>query len=142
MKKFLAKASKSFAFPLLSPDGTLGNAKPLNSVPGQSASAAGLQVGLSFPCIPHPCPHDHLALLVSKDGLHIRPHIPGSPPLPYSCLRISWGKSNKIEQLEKLEEDDLDWAEGVVVYGIGGMVELFTCVWFELMSTLSSDEWE
>ena len=130
MKKFLAKASKPFTFPLSSSDGTLGNAKPFNSALDRPASASSLQPGPSFPCIPSPCLHDHLALLVSRDGLLIRPHIPGSPSLPYSYLRVSWGKSNKIEQLEKLEEDDLDWTEGVVVYGIGGIVELFTCAWF------------
>jgi hypothetical protein len=57
--------------------------------------------------------------------------VPGSPfvnSFPYSYLRISWGKSNKIEQFEKLEKDNLDWTESVIVYGIAGMVELFTCV--------------
>jgi hypothetical protein len=133
MKKFFAKASRPFALPTLS-DGGLGRGvttKLFNSPPGQPATATGLHPGFSLPSVPHPCPHDHLALLPSKDGLLIRPYVSGSPlvnSFPYSYLCISWGKSNKIEEFEKLEEDNLDWTESVVVYGIAGMVELFTCV--------------
>jgi hypothetical protein len=132
MKKFFAKASKPFAFPT-SPDSTLGEnvTKIFNSSPGQPASAHDYHSKFSLPPVPHPCPHEHLALLVSGDGLLIRPHIPGSPPVnsfPYPYLRISWGKHNKIEQLEKFEEHSLDWTESVIVYGIAGIVELFTCL--------------
>jgi len=135
MKRFFAKASKPFALPT-PPDGTLGkgvNAKLFNSPPGLPAIAPGLHPGFSLPPIPHPCPHDHLALLVSEDGLLIRPLVPGSPfinSFPYSYLRISWGKGNNIEQFEKLEKDNLDWTESVIVYGIAGIVELFTCECF------------
>ena len=144
MKRFFARAPKPFALPT-SPDDTSGksvSAKLFNSLPGQPVTAPGLHPGFSLPPIPHPCPHDHLALLVSGDGLLIRPHVPGSPfvnSFPYSYLRISWGKSNKIEQFEKLERDNLDWTESVIVYGIAGIVELFTCMWLLPITSLSSD---
>lgn len=138
MKKFLAKASRSFTLST-SPERTVETAK----LP--SLIEPGLHLEFSLPPVPHPCPHDHLALLASEGGLLIRPHIPGSPFLNsslYSYLRLSWGKSNKIEQLEKREEDDLDWTESVIVYGIAGIVELFTCLLFLLIASLSSDQWQ
>jgi hypothetical protein len=145
MKKFFAKASKPFTLLDTSPDGTSGKnviAKHFNSSAGQPATAPGLHPGFSLSPIPCPCPHDHLALLVSGDGLLIRPHVPGAPfvnEFPYSYLRISWGKSNKIEQFETLEEDNIDWAGSVIVYGIAGIVELFTCLCYLLCFCPSSD---
>ena len=88
----------------------------------------GLQPKFVVPVVPHPYPHTHLAILVSKEGLLIRPHILGSGKdqteyLP--CIRVSWGKSVKVEEIELSEK--LDWSESVVVYGIIGILELFSC---------------
>ena len=89
----------------------------------------GLQPKFVVPAVPQPYPHTHLAILVTEEGLLIRPHVFESGIedqtewLP--CIRVSWGKSVKVEEIELSEK--LDWNEGVIVYGIVGILELFSC---------------
>ncbi|KAF7323093.1 hypothetical protein HMN09_00089400 [Mycena chlorophos] len=90
----------------------------------------GLHPKYVVPPIPHPCPHSHIALLPASSGLLLRPHIVGAGPNdpgPASHLRLSWGKSVKLEELSgNGESDDSDWTGAVVVYGIVGILELLT----------------
>ena len=125
MKRLLAKASKPFGFQPT----PQSNNQPQAHVPIPTLPhTIGLQPKFVVPAVPHPYPHTHLAILVSKEGLLIRPHILGSGKdqteyLP--CVRVSWGKSVKVEEIELSEK--LDWSESVVVYGIVGILELFSC---------------
>jgi phosphatidylinositol 4-phosphatase len=83
----------------------------------------GLQPSYAVPPLPHPYPHEHIAIIASKGGLLLRPHLPGLDH-PASHVRISWGKTMSIEEVEG--ESDVDWSESVVVYGIIGTLGLFT----------------
>ncbi|KAF9469322.1 SacI homology domain-containing protein [Collybia nuda] len=129
MKRLFAKATKPFALPKSGPGGGLNVTPPSVGVTSTVTHAhrTGLQPKYLVPPVPHPCPHDHLALLVTKDGLLIRQHIPGQNETtqpPTSHIRIAWGKSVKIEEISGT--DGVDWKEGVIVYGIVGVLELFS----------------
>jgi hypothetical protein len=124
----MTKASKPFGFsmtpsPMTPPPIHLSNP----TVP----HTTGLQPKFVVPAVPHPYPHTYLSILVTKEGLLIRPHVFGSVIdqtewLP--CIRVSWGKSVKVEEIERHQlSEKLDWNEGVIVYGIVGILELFSC---------------
>ncbi|RXW13347.1 hypothetical protein EST38_g12505 [Candolleomyces aberdarensis] len=149
MKKFFAKATKPFAINTdlandLAKKGSSSkndhaSSKAATSKPG--SAVPGLQPKYMLPAVPHPCPHDHLAIVAAKEGLLIRPQIPGQSRKnlgqPSSYLRISWRTSEVIEVHEKPESrpndstttqsEGVDWQEAAVVYGIVGILELFSC---------------
>jgi hypothetical protein len=117
MKKFFAKASKPFVQLKSSPDGPLSD----NFTPKLSSSVVTLGLQTEYVV------NDHLALLATSDGLLVRPYMPGTSlthRTSYSCVRISWGKHTKIEEIER-QFDNMDWKESVIVYGIVGILELF-----------------
>jgi hypothetical protein len=104
------------------------NPQTSTSPPPSSATVhkPALKPEFIVPPMPHPCPHDHLALLATPEGLLIRPHTPGY--LPDAHIRVSWGKSVKLEEIDGPgESNGEDWSESVVVYGILGTMELFEC---------------
>lgn len=128
MKRLFAKATKPFALPKSGIGGfnlTTGfGASPTVT----HAHTTGLQPKYLVPPVPHPCPHDHLALLVTKEGLLIRQHIPGhhrTTESATSYVRIAWGKSVHVEEIAGVD-DGVDWEESVIVYGIVGVLELFS----------------
>lgn len=121
MKRFFYKASK--------PAPPSGSPTPSNislNVP----HTTGLQPKYVVPPVPHPCPHDHIALLVTPDGLLLRPHFPGhgpNDPGPSTHLRLSWNKAVKVEELSgNGEANGVDWTGSVIIYGILGVLELFS----------------
>ena len=127
MKRLFAKASKPFVVPKTEAKFTpssAANASPHGaSVPG----APSLQPKYLVPPIPHPCPYDHLALLASGSGLLIRRHVAHTTPEPLTCVRVSWGKVIRVEEIgEDLQAGDAGWDGAVVVYGIVGILELFS----------------
>ncbi|PPQ91427.1 hypothetical protein CVT25_014315 [Psilocybe cyanescens] len=141
MKRFFEKASKPFPSPAASKVNdvaepaaatTPGPVKlPSNPLPGTTGTT-GLHPKYLLPAVAHPCPHSHLALLVTKDGLLIRPHAKGQPTVAQSAyIRISWGKNVQIEEIEThvgdAAEETLDWKDSVVAYGIVGILELYSC---------------
>ena len=129
MKKFFVKASKPFTLPVSSSPIT---ARLFNSTFPNTTITTGLDPDHVLPPVPYPCPYRHLALLVTDEGLLVRPHLPGSSliqTIPYSCVRLTWGKGSRVEEIEKQDDDSLDWTESVIVYGIAGVLELFTCAW-------------
>ncbi|KAF9532199.1 SacI homology domain-containing protein [Crepidotus variabilis] len=141
MKKFFAKASKPFTLPLTKPDGPSGGNIASQSSNSASPHTTGLQRKDLLPPVPHPCPYDHLGLLVTKEGLLIRQHSLGPPAKlsePYSYLRISWGKNSQIEEVQSAGNDSLDWTESVVAYGLVGVVELYNCSY--LLAITSREE--
>ena len=131
MKKFFEKASKPFNLPSLSRTNTVesssGSTANPYTLPGHLPLATpGLGPKDVVPAVPHPRPHTHLALLATKDGLLIRPqHGPGKTLSGY--VKLSWGKNISIEEMENRSEDQIDWKDSVVVYGIVGILELFSC---------------
>lgn len=75
--------------------------------------------------VPHPGPYDHIAVLSTREGLFLRPHRT-RPDDSDHCIRISWGKSPKLEEFQGSAQNVGSWAEAVIVYGIVGILELFT----------------
>lgn len=104
----------------------------VKSVPAAPANPTGtvphttsLQPKYVLPPLPHPCPHEHIALLATAQGLLLRPHFL-SETRPESYVRILWGKTGAIEELPINEDADQDWSESVIIYGIVGILELFS----------------
>jgi hypothetical protein len=120
MKRFFAKASKPFA------PSTASSPPPSTTAP----HTTGLQPKYVVPPVPHPCPHDHIALLVTSSGLLLRQHIPGrgpDDPGPTTHLRLSWSKPVKVEEISgDGEADGADWTDSVIIYGIVGALDLFS----------------
>ena len=78
------------------------------------------------PPVPHPRPHDHIALLPTQDGLLLRPHIAGQCESDH-YVRITWGKIPEIEESPgAVQNSNVNWAVTIIVYGIVGIIELFT----------------
>ena len=122
MKRLFSKISKNSA----------GSAKPSAPEPPPIASTltakTGLQPSYVVPPVPHPNPHEHIALLASEDGLLIRPHVGTESGLPHpaSHVRLSWSKTVDIAELPSDGGDrHIDWKESVIVYGIVGLMTLF-----------------
>ena len=78
------------------------------------------------PPVPQPRPHDHIAVLPTQDGLLLRPHIAGQGGSNH-YVRITWGKIPEIEELQgAMQNANVNWAVAIIVYGIVGILELFT----------------
>lgn len=85
-----------------------------------------------LPATLHPRPHTHLALLVTRDGLLIRSQtdLGITDSHPYGCVRVTWGKDSRVEEITvdaNTGEDEWDWKDSVIVYGLVGTLELFSC---------------
>ncbi|ESK89839.1 hypothetical protein Moror_824 [Moniliophthora roreri MCA 2997] len=127
MKRLFSKSTKSSKPPQPAAVAPVVPAPTNPTVP----HTTGLQPKYIVPPIPHPHPHDHLSILPTRDGLLIRPHIPEieakSKAGVISHVRISWGKSVKLEELSGNGEiPGADWKDAVIVYGIVGVLELFS----------------
>lgn len=100
--------------------------KPQSMLPTTTHTTAALQPKFTLPPTPHPCPHEYLAILATSGGLLLRPRLPRGIH-PESHVKIAWGKAGEIEEIQNDgESDDLDWSQSVVVYGIIGILNLFT----------------
>ena len=91
-----------------------------------TAHTTGLQPKFIVPPLPHPCPLEHIAILATPNGLLLRPHLKDGTTRPESHVRIAWGKDAKVEEVATTGDDEGDWADSVVVYGIIGILNLFT----------------
>jgi phosphatidylinositol 4-phosphatase len=90
------------------------------------SSHLGLDPKFVVPPVPHPCPHDHIALLATKDGLLLRPHVPELTNTQ-TYVRVAWGKNVHVEELDgDLELEGCDWSKSAIIYGIVGVLELFS----------------
>ena len=85
---------------------------------------APLQPKFTLPPVPHPCPHEHIAIVANSEGLLLRPHLLGSSQ-PVSHIQIAWGKEGAIDEVQDEGESNVDWSESVIVYGLIGILNLF-----------------
>ncbi|KAI5121013.1 hypothetical protein M0805_005959 [Coniferiporia weirii] len=90
-----------------------------------STSSTGPRPEGTVPPVCHPAPYHRLAVLAIRDGLLIRPMIPGVRESD-SCTCISWGNSFEIEELAaaNVQGADYDWQRAAVVLGILGCLKL------------------
>jgi hypothetical protein len=118
MKKLLANA-KGFRpkFPI-----------PLPLKPRLASVTAHQEVPL-FPAkysvepVPHPHPFERVLVLATPEGLILRPDIPE----PESGIKITYEKNCKIEVInDKSVLIGSAWGESFVIFGIVGIVRLFT----------------
>ncbi len=126
MKRFFAKASQPFALPNKPTSGASAD-HPENASMSTGMRTPGLQPKYVLPPMPHPYPYEHLVVLVTKDGLLIRPQITsqGEEATLSSFIHLSWGKPLKVEEVLSGGEE-YDWSESVVIYGIVGVLELYS----------------
>ncbi|KAH6895050.1 SacI homology domain-containing protein [Coprinopsis sp. MPI-PUGE-AT-0042] len=147
MKKFFAKATKPFAVNAeaekdvdlkaeaarlkdRAAPGKTGNAASSSATAAALHAAPGLKPKYVLPAVPQPYPWDHLAILPTAGGLLVRPFVPGQSKRrnPVSThLKIGWKSGEIVEVDETNEVKEDDWVESVVVYGIVGMLDLFSC---------------
>jgi len=81
---------------------------------------------LVVPLVPHPRPHDHIDILPTPDGLLLRPHATHLDETGH-YVRITWGRVPEIEEFQgAVRNGGVNWAAAVIVYGIVGIIELFT----------------
>lgn len=100
-------------------------------------ATTGLQPNYIVPPVPHPNPHEHIAMLASEDGLLMRPHRAGLPH-PASYVRVSWGKTANIAELPSDGgSPSVDWKESVVIYGIVGLMTLFDASYLLVITSRS-----
>ena len=105
---------------------------PKSSFPKPSASVhndliahtPALQPKFVVPPVPHPRSHDHIAVLPTEEGLFLRPHRTHQDDSDH-YIRINWGKSPKFAEFHGSAQN-VGWASAVIVYGIVGVLELFT----------------
>ena len=123
MKRFVANLKASNLAALIPGQTTSPRPGVQRTLAAHTTASTGLQPKYTVPPVPHPCPYDHIAVLVASDGLLLRPHF-DPPTRPESHLRIAWGKPAKVESLD--EAEGLDWSNAVIIYGLVGILELFS----------------
>lgn len=114
MKRFFSKSSKNQpSTPAVSPHNDI-------------VHTPELPPKFVVPPVPHPRPHDHIAVLPTQDGLLLKPHITGQGGSNH-YVRITWGKTPEIEEVQgAMQNANVNWAVAIIVYGIVGILELFT----------------
>jgi hypothetical protein len=115
MKRFFSKSSKNQ--PSTSPVSLPNDLVTHTPVPPPN---------FVVPPVPSPRPHDYIAILPTQDGLLLRPHVARQGESDH-YVRITWGKLPEIEELQgAMRNSSANWAVAVIVYGIVGILELFT----------------
>ncbi|PFH51748.1 hypothetical protein AMATHDRAFT_74778 [Amanita thiersii Skay4041] len=164
MKRLFAKASKSFAGANNSSSGggsgasrNRGQDAPaVTNTPGSNTNnhrgrqqqhlvithATGLQPKYVLPAVPQPYPHDYLVVVCTKEGLLIKPQIDDESiagMATVSIVRLRWGKGTVVVEEVVMPRGDVDWKKnGVVIYGIVGVLELFSCSYLLVIASRTS----
>ncbi|KAG7448009.1 uncharacterized protein BT62DRAFT_890388 [Guyanagaster necrorhizus] len=112
MKRFFSKSPK--------PSDT--SSVPFPAAVPTSLPHPHLQPKYVIPPVPHPAPYDHVALLVTKEGLLMRPYESGAEMSSVHGAKIAWGLGGKVEEMSVVGE----WEGYIIVYGIVGILELFS----------------
>src|ERR1700731_4740156 len=112
MKKFFTRLSKV--------------PKPPWNVTSPSASPSPvLDAKPAAPDVPYPRPHDHIALLLTADGLLLRPHNPEVEHTDSNVL-IEWNQGSQcgspisVKEVHQDKSKVEDWGQSVVIYGVVG----------------------
>lgn len=107
--------------------GSTPTSRPQSVLSVNLAHKTGLQPKYVVPPVPHPCPYEHVAILATSEGLLLRPHFPDEINASKSYVKVTWGKEGKIEEIEEAEDSKpLDWTDCSVVYGVLGVLNLFS----------------
>lgn len=117
MRRFFSKSSKN--------QPSTSAVSPHNDL---VAHTPELPPKFDVPPVPHPRPHDHIAVLPTQDGLLLSPHIAGQGESDH-YVRITWGKVPEIEELQGTTQNTRQISNVnrvIIVYGIVGILELFT----------------
>ncbi|KAI0256643.1 SacI homology domain-containing protein [Lactifluus subvellereus] len=103
-------------------------AVPVNNVNNDLvAHTPALQPKFVVPPVPHPRPHDYIAVLPTQEGLLLRAHTASKGESDRRYVRITWGKVPEVEEFQGAAQNTgAGWAAAVIVYGIVGILELFT----------------
>lgn len=123
MKRFFSKSYRPSATtypPQTAPTTSTSNIHPANP---------GLQPKFTVPPVPHPCPHEYIAVLVTQAGLLLRPHVVGLRHPSKVVVRVGWGREGKVEEIQSGQDSDRveeneDWGSSVIIYGIVGVLQL------------------
>ncbi|KAL1944714.1 hypothetical protein VTO73DRAFT_3144 [Trametes versicolor] len=95
----------------------------------------GLQPKDVLPPVPHPCPYEYISILATTEGILLRPRHPGRvEDASESEVRIEWGKGGKVETLSP-GAVKVNWEESVVVYGILGLLEVYSASYLLVISS-------
>ena len=87
-----------------------------------------------MPPTPHP-PLDHIAVLITSEGLLLRHHTLGVAP--ESHVKIAWGRQVVVTEQAGNGDSAGNWSESVVVYGIVGILELLEgAPWFSFRTEI------
>lgn len=122
MKKLF---TKPFKFPTTK-SAAPASVPPPVLAPVPTAHTTTLQPKFIVPPTPHPCPYEYIAIVATKQGLLLRQYLQDGTR-PGSQVRIAWGKEGKVEEIPIGDGDDgVDWSDNVIVYGIVGILTLFT----------------
>ncbi|PBK97085.1 hypothetical protein ARMGADRAFT_1052868 [Armillaria gallica] len=105
-----------------SPNRTDTASAPVPAAVPTSLPHPHLQPKYVVPPVPHPAPYEHIALLATKEGLLMRPYESGVGVSSIHGAKIAWGRGGKIEEISVVGE----WEGYIVVYGIVGILELFS----------------
>ncbi|KAK0239924.1 SacI homology domain-containing protein [Armillaria nabsnona] len=105
-----------------SPNRTDTASAPVPAAVPTSLPHPHLQPKYVVPPVPHPAPYEHIALLATKEGLLMRPYESGAGVSSIHGAKIAWGRGGKIEEIAVVGE----WEGYIVVYGIVGILELFS----------------
>jgi phosphatidylinositol 4-phosphatase len=93
----------------------------------QPVQSPTLQPKYTVPPLPHSRPHEHIEVLVTKQGLLLRPHVVGLRyPLTSGVVRVEWGRDGTVEEVDGKREgvEEENWGSSVIVYGIVGVLQL------------------
>ncbi|KAI0093512.1 SacI homology domain-containing protein [Irpex rosettiformis] len=128
MKKIFAKP---FKFPPIRSNSTSSSSNPApttyHPIPTtNTVHTTSLQPKFIVPPTPHPYPYEYIVILAAPQGLLLRQFLrDGTHPESHVC--ISWGKEGAVEEIQNSSEvGDLDWNDGVIVYGLVGILNLYT----------------
>ena len=129
MKRLFSNLTKSPLTQASNAGGTTPSTttRPQSVLSVNVAHKTGLQPKYVVPPVPHPCPYEHIAILATSEGLLLRPHFPDETPASKSYVKVAWGKEGRIEEIEEGEDSKtLDWSDCSVVYGVLGVLNLFS----------------
>jgi hypothetical protein len=72
--------------------------------------------------VPNPHPFDRIVVQATAEGLLLRPDVSNFE----NGIQIYWGKNGTVNEVSKVKLSNANWVGAVVVYGVVGIVRLFS----------------